>query len=134
MESSKTTKMRYTIHDHLALRAGPHHDLRLEMMNETVRSFAVPKGVPKTAGIKRLAIEGPIHRMEDLDFEGEILEGYGKGTLTIVSQGTLVLHYISSKKLSFTLIEDEVEGGFQGDYILIEAPFGRANNWLLIRR
>ena len=134
MESSEANKMRYTIHDHIALKAGPHHDLRLQMPNDTVRSFAVPKGVPKITGVKRLAIEGPIHKLEDLDFEGEIEEGYGKGVMSITSQGTLALHYVSPKKLSLTLMEDEVEGGFQGSYILIEAPFGRNNNWLIMRR
>jgi len=79
--------MRYVLHQHDTVRNNPHQDLRFELENGTVRSFAIPKGLPKEMGLNRLAIEGKPHTLECLTFEGEIEKGYGKGTLKILTSG-----------------------------------------------
>ena len=45
---------KFVIHEHQALVAGWHHDLRLER-NGVFKSWALPKGVPEEPGVRRLA-------------------------------------------------------------------------------
>lgn len=78
------------VQEHIAKRAGSHHDLRLEI-DDLLVSWAIPKGIPTTSGIRRLAIRVPDHPMDYADFEGEIEEGYGAGTVSIFDEGTYVV-------------------------------------------
>ena len=104
-----------------------HYDFRLEM-GGVLKSWAVPKGVPVEAGVKRLAVQVEDHPIDYIDFAGEIPEGeYGAGTVEIWDTGEYVLHEKLPDKLEFALRGDR----FSGDYTLIHT---RGNNWLLIRR
>lgn len=76
----------FVVQEHIAKRAGFHHDLRLQIDGE-MESWAVPKGVPTTVGIKRLAIKVADHPIDYANFEGEIEEGYGAGTVKIFDEG-----------------------------------------------
>ena len=81
----------FVIHEHDAVRAGLHHDLRLQV-DGVMESWAVPKGVPTTAGQgRRLAIKVADHSLAYRKAEGEITEGYGKGTFEIWDEGEYVV-------------------------------------------
>lgn len=73
------------VHRHHASRL--HYDLRLER-DGTLKSWAVPRGLPPRPGIKRLAVAVEDHPMKYLTFEGEIPKGeYGGGMMWIYALG-----------------------------------------------
>ncbi|MDQ6896134.1 MAG: ATP-dependent DNA ligase [Actinomycetota bacterium] len=58
----------FVLHDHRQPR--PHFDLRLEE-GGVLRSWAVPRGLPTSAGQNRLAIAVPDHAMDHLAYTDE---------------------------------------------------------------
>ena len=119
---------RFTVHEHDALKAGLHHDLRLER-DGVLKSWAVPKGIPEETGARRRAVEVEDHDLEYRDFQGEIPEGlYGAGIVKIWDRGTYKTNLWSDTKIEMTLHGKRLSG----DYILrwIE----KMNTWLLWKR
>ena len=119
-----------------------HYDVRLEIGNVLV-SWAVPKGPPRRAGIKRLAIQTEDHPMEYATFEGTIPEGqYGAGTVEVWDTGTF---YNIKQKDGKTVplktclkdgqIEVYLEGTkLKGPYALVKTSFGKKDNqWLMLK-
>ncbi|MFQ5652541.1 MAG: non-homologous end-joining DNA ligase [bacterium] len=75
----------FVVHRHHASRL--HYDLRLER-DGTLKSWAVPRGLPPRPGIKRLAVATEDHPMKYLTWEGEIPKGgYGGGMMWIYAFG-----------------------------------------------
>ena len=122
---------RFVIQKHAASRL--HYDFRLEM-DGTLKSWAVPKGVPFLKGEKRLAVEVEDHPVSYIDFEGNIPKGqYGGGTVMVWDRG----HYTSlgdqpSKELASGKLHFVLHGKkLQGEWYLVRLRGGK--NWLLIR-
>jgi bifunctional non-homologous end joining protein LigD len=92
---------RFVIQHHLASRL--HHDLRLER-GGTLRSWAVPKGLPLVRGEPHLAVQTEDHPMEYLDFSGEIPAGeYGAGSMRIWDTGDYDVREWTDDKVTFRL-------------------------------
>ena len=89
-----------------------HYDLRLAM-DGTLKSWAVPKGVPTALGVKHAAIAVEDHPLTYLKFEGTIpKEQYGGGTVMVWDLGTyeLLSGSVAEGSLKFILHGKKLEG------------------------
>lgn len=76
----------FVIQKHLSKR--PHFDFRIQIKS-ALKSWAVPKRLPKVSKEKKLAILTEDHPLEYAKFHGTIPEGeYGAGKVIIYDSGT----------------------------------------------
>jgi len=119
---------RFVIQKHAASRL--HYDFRLEL-DGTLKSWAVPKGVPYAKGEKRLAMRVEDHPVSYIDFEGTIPQGqYGGGTVMVWDRGTFEIlgkNELAKGKLHVVLHGNKLEG----EWYLVQMRGG--DEWLLIR-
>ncbi len=104
--------IRFIIHTHYAFRAKEHQDVRFEIPgSKNWASFAVPKGVPLSPGIRVLAIRTHNHSEKDALFTGAIAPGeYGAGTLEIFDQGIAKLSKYTSAHIAIIFQGKKVKG------------------------
>lgn len=122
---------RFVIQKHAASRL--HYDFRLEL-GGTLKSWAVPKGVPYKKGDRRLAVHVEDHPVSYIDFEGTIPKGqYGGGTVMVWDRGTFEplsatpAKDLDGGKLHFVLHGEKLEG----EWYLVRLRGG--DEWLLIK-
>ncbi|WP_092806932.1 ATP-dependent DNA ligase [Rhodococcus globerulus] len=100
----------FVIQEHHARRL--HYDVRLERDGVLV-SWAVPKGVPTTAGENRLAVHTEDHPLEYATFSGTIPKGeYGGGSMTIWDSGTYETEKWRDDEVIVRLDGNRVQGRF----------------------
>lgn len=120
---------RFAIHKHDASRL--HYDLRLEIEG-TLKSWAVPKGLPYNKGEKHLAVKVEDHPLSYIDFEGTIPQGeYGGGTIMLWDTGTFKAltpeKELSNGKLHFILKGKKL----YGEWYLVRLR--DEDQWLVIK-
>jgi len=130
-EVSTAAKRRFVVQKHDATRL--HYDFRLEL-GGTLKSWAVPKGIPLKKGEKRLAVQVEDHPVSYINFEGSIPKGeYGGGTVlvwdlgTFEPLGTAPLKQLSGGKLHVILTGKKLHG----EWYLVRLRDEK--QWLLIR-
>ena len=127
----------YVVQKHAA--STPHYDFRLEI-NNTLKSWVLPKGPTLDPHLKRLAIQTADHDLGFANFEGMIPEGhYGAGEIIIWDKGEF-RNETCKKKTLIPLNEAYKEGKItfslkgqklNGMFTLLKIKGEK--NWLLIK-
>lgn len=126
---SKSEKKIFVIHKHSATHL--HWDLRLEM-NGVLKSWAVPKQLPISKGVKRLAIKVEDHPLNYASFKGTIPEGhYGAGRVEIWDKGNYEMIEKNPKSMKIKLHGKKLKG----DYVLVKTAYGKKpeKSWLFFK-
>src|SRR4030042_2128093 len=119
-------KLKYVIHEHWAKHH--HFDLRLEM-DGVLKSWAIPKDIPKKSGGKRLAIHVEDHEISYANFKGTIAKGYGAGKVEIWDKGSYELETLKpDKKIVFIIKGSKLKGRY---CLLHFKP--KEKNWLFFK-
>lgn len=123
----------FMVHQHHATRL--HFDLRLEMLNGEVPvlvSWAVPKNLPQSKGVRHLAIHVEDHPFEYGGFSGTIPAGqYGAGEVRIFDSGTYEVLEQEPKKLTIDLHGDRLNGVWH----MVQTSSGdEKDQWLVMLR
>ena len=132
--SGGTSGQSFVIQEHHA--RSLHWDFRLEHEGVLV-SWALPRGVPVSPALNRLAVHVEDHPLEYGSFEGNIPVGeYGAGDVSIWDRGDYDLEKWRDDEVIVTL-HGEPDAGLGGTarFALIRTSAGRgaANNWLIHR-
>ena len=117
---------RFVIQEHHSRKL--HYDFRLGA-DGVLKSWAVPKVPAKRTDLKRLAVQVEDHRLDYIDFEGEIEEGlYGAGKVKIWDKGTYDMESRRDNKIIFHLHGNKLKGR----YTLLKMKWGD-KDWLLFK-
>lgn len=128
--TAKTASHIFVVQKHAASHL--HYDFRLELPARpggegVLKSWAVPKGVPEKAGIKRLAVQVEDHPVAYAKFHGIIPAGeYGAGQVEIWDKGKYQLVEQTPKSLKFKLNGKRLSG----NYVLYHFD---KRNWFLFK-
>ena len=126
---------RFVIQKHAARRL--HYDFRLEM-EDVLKSWALPKGLPWERGEKHLAVEVEDHPIEYEQFEGIIPEGqYGGGTVMVWDRGN---YHVYGEQPSKSLREGKLHLVLDGEkakgewtLVRIRGRDEAKNQWLILK-
>jgi bifunctional non-homologous end joining protein LigD len=126
---------RFVIQKHAARRL--HYDFRLEMEG-VLKSWALPKGLPRKRGEKHLAVEVEDHPIEYEQFEGIIPEGqYGGGTVMVWDRGNYYVYgeqplkSLREGKLHLVLDGEKAKG--EWTLVRIRGRDDAKNQWLILK-
>jgi bifunctional non-homologous end joining protein LigD len=126
---------RFVVQKHAARRL--HYDFRLKM-EDVLKSWALPKGLPWKRGEKHLAVEVEDHPIEYEDFEGIIPEGqYGGGTVMVWDRGNYRVYgeqpvkSLREGKLHLVLDGDKAKG--EWTLVRIRGRGDEKNQWLILK-
>ncbi len=126
-DQAPDTGDRFVIQHHLATRL--HHDLRLER-GGTLRSWALPKGLPLIPGLTHLAIQTEDHPLEYLTFAGDIPAGeYGGGAMRIWDTGTYEVLEWTDRKATVRIAGHR----HRGEWHLFRIAGAGPREWLISR-
>ncbi|MFA5221698.1 MAG: DNA polymerase ligase N-terminal domain-containing protein [Methanoregula sp.] len=118
---------RFVLHDHFARHH--HFDFRLER-DGVLKSWAVPKGLPKKPGERRLAIAVDDHPLGYIDFTGTIPEGdYGAGEVKIADTGVYESLVWTDDRIEVVLHGRK----FSGKFVLVRFKKAGENEWLVMK-
>ncbi len=127
-DAHRGTPLRFVVQEHHARTL--HYDFRLEREG-VYKSWAVPKGIPESPGVRRLAVQVPDHSLEYGTFEGTIPAGsYGAGTVKIWDSGVYILEDWTDETITFALHGSRLHG----PYTLIRFRKQGDRGWLLFMR
>src|SRR6266480_1970397 len=125
---------RFVIQKHDASRL--HYDFRLQMEN-VLKSWAVPKGLPWKKGEKHLAVEVEDHPIEYETFEGVIPEAnYGGGTVMVWDRGA---YYVYGEQPAKSFLEGKLHlvldgKKAKGEWTLVRIRGNdQKNQWLVLK-
>ncbi len=124
----KRNLSRFVVQKHQASHL--HYDFRLENQG-VLKSWAVPKGVPEKAGVKRLAVQVEDHPVDYINFAGVIPEGeYGAGTVEIWDKGKwqALDGSLERGSMKFNLAGKKLKG----EYVLVRLKDKK--NWLVYKK
>src|SRR6266436_5231408 len=126
---------RFVIQKHAARRL--HYDFRLEL-EDVLKSWALPKGLPWKRGEKHLAVEVEDHPIEYEYFEGVIPEGqYGGGTVMLWDRGTYYVYgeqpLKSLREGKLHLLLDGKKAKGEWTLVRIRGREGEKNQWLILK-
>jgi len=124
----KKSLSRFVVQKHQASHL--HYDFRLEH-DGVLKSWAVPKGVPEKAGIKRLAVQVEDHPVDYINFSGIIPEGeYGAGTVEIYDKGKwqALEGNLERGSMKFNLSGKKLKG----EYVIVRLKDKK--NWLIYKK
>lgn len=116
------------IQHHIADRAGEHFDFRIGNEDIGLLSWAIPKARLPEAKEKLLAVQQPLHEYSYKDFEGEIKEGYGKGTVKLYKQGKVLVTDKNENAIHLTIISDR----YPTRLVLIRPKSWNSKDWLIL--
>jgi bifunctional non-homologous end joining protein LigD len=126
-EPKRAKDPRFVVQEHQS--STRHFDLRLER-DGVLQSWAVPKGIPQTKGVRNLAIRTEDHPLEYADFEGTIPEGeYGAGEVKIWDHGFYEPLEWGEDKIEVMLKGNRISGV----YVLVRYKKAGGNDWLLLK-
>jgi len=123
-EEIHVVRHRFVVHEHNARRAGLHYDLRLEMSG-VLKDWAFRKPPPLEPGVKRYGVQQEDHDLHWLDFEGEIKEGYGAGTMKIWDRGEYEVLEMTPEKAVLVFYGSKLKG----KYVMLKFKDG----WLFFK-
>jgi len=126
---SKPTTWAFGVHDHHAEKRGRHFDLRLgDPDTGHAHSWAIsPKDWPPAPGKATWAIQQSTHSIGYMNFQGEIVEGYGKGKVLLHDRDLSEVTRSSPGHLSFNVYRSTGPEEFT-----LHRVTGK--NWILMNR
>lgn len=127
MEEKEGKKRIFVVQEHNARNL--HWDFRIER-NSVLESWAIPKEPTMDESRKRLAIKVDDHDLEYADFEGEIKEGYGKGSVKIWDKGYYEMINEKENKIIVNLHGKKLKG----EFVLLRFKKAGENAWLFFKK